>query len=200
MCWCVWGVGVDALGFIFYEKSPRAVDPKVARIIIEQLPPFINTVGVFVDRDREEVEEIIRFCSLGYAQLHGQESPKYCERLARFAAPCQIIKALRVGGDLQASDITPYNEHVKGFLLDTYQKGVQGGTGACFDWSLIEGLQLQRDVILAGGLNAENVQEAVNAVKPYALDVNSGVETAPGQKDHALIRDFVCTVRACEQD
>ena len=83
---------------------------------------------------------------------------------------------------------------------NTYQKGVQGGTGACFDWSLIEGLQLQRDVILAGGLNAENVQEAVNAVKPYALDVNSGVETAPGQKDHALIRDFVCKVRACEQD
>ncbi|MCI5209123.1 MAG: phosphoribosylanthranilate isomerase [Candidatus Electrothrix sp. ATG2] len=191
--------GVDALGFIFYEKSPRAVDPKVARIIIEQLPPFVDTVGVFVDRDREEVEEIIRFCCLGYAQLHGKESPKYCERLARFAAPCQVIKALRVGGNLQASDITPYNEHVKGFLLDTYQKGVQGGTGQCFDWSLIEGLQLQRDVILAGGLDPENVQEALNAVKPYALDVNSGVETAPGQKDHALIRDFVCKVRSCEQ-
>ena len=192
--------GVDALGFIFYEKSPRAVDPKVARIIIEQLPPFVDTVGVFVDRDREEVEEIIRFCSLGYAQLHGRESPKYCERLARFAAPCQVIKALRVGGDLQADDITPYNEHVKGFLLDTYQKGVQGGTGQCFDWSLIEGLQLQRDIILAGGLDAENVQEAVNAVRPYALDVNSGVESAPGHKNPGLISDFVRKVRACEQN
>ena len=191
--------GVDALGFIFYDKSPRAVDPKVARIIIEQLPPFVDTVGVFVDRDREEVEEIIRFCNLGYAQLHGKESPKYCERLARLTAPCQIIKALRVDGDLQASDIMPYNEHVKGFLLDTYQKGVQGGTGQRFDWSLIEGLKLQRDFILAGGLDAENVQEALGAVRPYALDVNSGVENAPGQKGHELIREFIRRVRSCEK-
>jgi phosphoribosylanthranilate isomerase len=191
--------GADALGFIFYDKSPRAVDPKVARIIIEQLPPFIDTVGVFVDRKRQEVEEIIRFCRLGYAQLHGKESPKYCERLARSAAPCRIIKALRVGGDLQAKDIMPYNEHVKGFLLDTYQKGVRGGTGQAFDWSLIQHLKLQRDFILAGGLDAENVQEALDAVTPYAVDVNSGVETAPGQKDHRLIKEFIRRVRACEQ-
>jgi phosphoribosylanthranilate isomerase len=191
--------GADALGFIFYEKSPRHVDPETARIIIEQLPPFIDTVGVFVDRDREEVEEIIRFCRLGYAQLHGKESPKYCERLARSAAPCRIIKALRVGGDIQARDIMPYNEHVKGFLLDTYQKGVRGGTGQAFDWSLIEGLKLQRDFILAGGLDAENVQEALAAVRPYAVDVNSGVETAPGQKDHSLIKEFIQQVRTCER-
>ena len=190
--------GVDALGFIFYEKSPRNIDPKLARIIIEQLPPFVDTVGVFVDRDREEVEEIIHFCSLGYAQLHGQESPKYCERLARFAAPCQVIKALRVGSHLQAADITPYNDYVKGFLLDTYQKGVKGGTGQRFDWSLIEGLKLQRDFILAGGLDAESVQEALERVRPYALDVNSGVEATPGQKDHKLIKKFIRQVRACE--
>jgi phosphoribosylanthranilate isomerase len=191
--------GVDALGFIFYEKSPRNIDPEVARIIIEQLPPFVDTVGVFVDRDRAEVEEIIRFCGLGYAQLHGQESPKYCERLARFTAPCQVLKALRVGGNLQADDITPYNDHVKGFLLDTYQKGVKGGTGQRFDWSLIQDLKLQRDVILAGGLDPENVQEALTAVRPYALDVNSGVETNPGQKNKSLIRSFVHQVRAWEQ-
>lgn len=196
--------GVDALGFIFYKKSPRAVDPNVAKIIIEQLPPFVNTVGVFVDRKREEVEEIIRFCNLGYAQLHGQESPKYCERLARFAAPCQIIKALRVGKNLQTSDIKAYkayNKHVKGFLLDTYQQGVQGGTGHCFDWSLIQDLKLQRDIILAGGLDVENVQKALDAVRPsvYALDVNSGVETTPGQKDHNLIRGFIRQVRIWEQ-
>ncbi|MCI5159360.1 MAG: phosphoribosylanthranilate isomerase [Candidatus Electrothrix sp. AUS1_2] len=190
--------GVDALGFIFYEKSPRNIDPEVARIIIEQLPPFVDTVGVFVDRKRQEVEEIIRFCRLGYAQLHGQESPKYCERLTRFAAPCQVIKALRVGSHLQAGDITPYNEHVKGFLLDTYQKGIKGGTGQRFDWSLIHGLQLQRDFILAGGLDAESVREAVEIVRPYALDVNSGVEAAPGRKDHKLIKKFIRQVRACE--
>ncbi len=191
--------GVDALGFIFYTKSPRNINPELARIIIEQLPPFVDTVGVFVDRDQKEVEEIIRFCGLGYAQLHGQESPKYCERLARFAAPCQVIKALLVGGDLQADDITPYNEHAKGFLLDTYQKGVKGGTGQRFDWSLIQELKLQRDVILAGGLDPENVQAALAAVRPYAVDVNSGVETSPGQKDHNLIRRFIRQVRAWEQ-
>jgi phosphoribosylanthranilate isomerase len=191
--------GVDAVGFIFYKKSPRDVDPEVARIIIEQLPPFVDTVGVFVDRDREEVEEIIRFCGLGYAQLHGQESAKYCERLARFTAPCQVIKALRVGGHLQARDITPYNDCVKGFLLDTYQKGVKGGTGQRFDWSLIQDLKLQRDVILAGGLDPDNVQEALTAVRPYALDVNSGVEINPRQKDHELIRRFIRQVRTWEQ-
>lgn len=105
-----------------------------------------------------------------------------------------------MGGDLQANDIIPYNEHVKGFLLDTYQKGVKGGTGLRFDWSLIQDLKLQRDFILAGGLGVENVEEALAAVSPYALDVNSGVETAPGQKDHHLIRAFIRQVRACEKD
>ena len=151
-----------------------------------------------------EVEEIIRFCNLGYAQLRGQESPKYCERLARFTAPCQIIKALRVGKKLQAKDIKAYKaytKHVKGFLLDTYQQGIQGGTGHCFDWSLIQDLKLQRDIILAGGLDVENVHKALDAVKPsvYALDVNSGVETTPGQKDHNLIKEFIQQVRTWEQ-
>ncbi len=191
--------GVDALGFIFYEKSGRNVDPEVARVIIEQLPPFVDSVGVFVDRDREEVEEIIRYCRLNYAQLHGQESPKYCERLARFAAPCQVLKALRVGGGLGAEDVAPYREHVKGFLLDTYRKDMVGGTGETFDWSLIEKLELGKPYILAGGLDLDNVGEAVSSIRPYALDVNSGVEKSPGVKDHALVRAFVQKVRELEQ-
>ncbi len=191
--------GVDALGFIFYEKSPRHVAPKTARRIIDRLPLFVDTVGVFVDCSRKEVEEIIRFCSLGYAQLHGKESPKYCERLVRSAAPCQIIKALRVGEDLRAKDIAPYSEHIKGFLLDTYQKDVPGGTGKAFDWSLIKELNLQREFILAGGLDADNVREAVKAARPYALDVNSGVEISPGRKNHDLIRKFVRQVRQPKQ-
>ncbi len=190
--------GVDALGFIFYPKSSRNVDPEIARLIIEQLPPFVDTVGVFVDRDREEVEEIIRYCRLGYAQLHGQESPKYCERLARFAAPCQVLKALRVGSHLQSEDVAPYTEHVKGFLLDTYQKGVAGGTGKQFDWSLIDALGLEKSCILAGGLDVANIAEAITAVRPYAIDVNSGVEKSPGIKDHDKIRTFVATVRKLE--
>ncbi len=192
--------GVDGLGFIFYEKSPRNVDPEVAQVIIEQLPPFVDTVGVFVNRDREEVEEIIRYCRLGYAQLHGDESAKYCERLARFAAPCQVLKALRVGEHLQAGDIAPYNEHVKGFLLDTFQKDLVGGTGRSFDWSIIERLALKKSFILAGGLDADNVAAAIEAVHPYAVDVNSGVEKSPGKKDHELIKAFVRTVRLLEQE
>ncbi|MBW2329121.1 MAG: phosphoribosylanthranilate isomerase [Deltaproteobacteria bacterium] len=191
--------GVDGLGFIFYEKSPRNVAPEVAQDIIGQLPPFVDTVGVFVDRDREEVEEIIRYCRLDYAQLHGQESAKYCERLTRIAAPCQVLKALRVGEHLQAEDIAPYNEHVKGFLLDTFQKDVMGGTGKSFDWSIIERLALEKTYILAGGLDVDNVLRAIEAVRPYAVDVNSGVEKSPGQKDHELIKAFVNRVRYLEQ-
>ncbi|WP_417915445.1 phosphoribosylanthranilate isomerase [Candidatus Electronema sp. JM] len=183
--------GVDALGFIFHEKSPRHVAPETVRLIIEQLPPFVSTVGVFVDRPLAELAEIIRFCGLSCAQLHGQEPPDYCERLARAAAPCQIIKALRVGPQLQAEDVAPYHAHVRAFLLDTYRKGQEGGTGQTFDWSLIPRLKLQRHFILAGGLDASNIRAAVEAVRPCGVDVNSGVESSPGRKDHALIREIV---------
>jgi phosphoribosylanthranilate isomerase len=188
--------GVDALGFIFHPRSPRCIEPAAARLIIEHLPPFVDTVGVFVDRDCEEVAEIARFCSLNYVQLHGNEAPAYCEQLARAAAPCQLIKALRVGEHLRAEDIAPYHPHVRGFLLDTYQKGQEGGTGQTFDWSLIPRLNLQRDFILAGGLDISNVRAAIETVQPYGLDVNSGVESSPGRKYHALIRSFVQAV--CE--
>lgn len=187
--------GVDALGFIFFAKSPRNIEPEAAQDIIEQLPPLVDTVGVFVDRDLDETVEIIRYCRLGYAQLHGQESPKYCERLSRFAAPCQVIKALRVGEHLRPEDVAPYNEHVHGFLLDTYHKNMVGGTGKSFDWAIIEKLNLQKSWILAGGLDADNISNAIETVHPYAVDVNSGVEKSPGQKDPALVRAFVEKVR-----
>lgn len=186
--------GVDALGFIFHEKSPRHVGPETARLIIAQLPPFVDAVGVFVDRDREEVGKIARFCGLSCVQLHGRESPAYCAALAS-SLPCQLIKALRVGAHLQAEDVAPYHAHVRGFLLDTYQKGQEGGTGQCFDWSLIAKLQLRRDFILAGGLDAHNVRAAIESVRPYGIDVNSGVESSPGRKDHGQIRALVREVR-----
>jgi phosphoribosylanthranilate isomerase len=187
--------GVDALGFIFHPKSPRYVEPETARRIIAELPPFVNTVGVFVDRPLAELAEIIRFCGLSCAQLHGQEPPDYCEQLARACSPCQIIKALRVGQHLQAKDVALYHDYVRGFLLDTYQKGQEGGTGQTFDWSLIAPLHLRRPFILAGGLDASNVRAAVEAARPYGVDVNSGVESSPGRKDHALIRAVVRAVR-----
>lgn len=191
--------GVDALGFIFHEKSSRYITPEEVRQIIEFLPPFVDTIGVFVNKKKKEVEEIIRYCNLNYAQLHGEESPKYCERLARFAVPCRVIKAFRVNAQLQAVDIAPYNQHVTGYLLDTYHKQVKGGTGKNFDWSLIARLQLQRPLLLAGGLNTTNIQEALQLVQPYGVDVNSGVEKQPGIKDHELIRTFIGLVRAFER-
>ncbi|NOQ45752.1 MAG: phosphoribosylanthranilate isomerase [Desulfobulbaceae bacterium] len=194
------GAGVDALGFIFYEKSPRYIDPEEARLIIEELPPFVDTVGVFVDKKRKEVEEIIRYCRLGYAQLHGEEGPKYCERLVRLAAPCQVLKAIRVGGHCKAEDIALYNEHVKGFLLDTFKKDKLGGTGDIFDWKLIKRFNLQKPFLLAGGLDNGNILEALEGVRPYGVDVNSGVETAPGVKDYDLIRNFIRTVRNFERE
>ncbi|WP_028585448.1 phosphoribosylanthranilate isomerase [Desulfogranum mediterraneum] len=190
--------GVDALGFIFYEGSPRFIDPEEAKLIIEQLPPFVGTVGVFVDKKRKEVEEIVEYCCLDYVQLHGSESPKYCERLARHAAPCQVLKALRVGPELSAETVAVYSPHVKGFVLDTYSPLAVGGTGTAFDWNLIEKLELQKPFLLAGGLSPDNVESALTTVRPYGVDANSGLETEPGVKDHGLIRSFIRKVRELE--
>lgn len=190
--------GVDALGFIFHGQSPRYIDPEEARLIIDSLPPFISTVGVFVDKKRSEAEEIIDYCGLEYVQLHGMESPKYCERLLRVASPCHLIKAFRVGPRTTAEEFAPYVPYVKAFLLDTYDRELAGGTGRSFDWSIIAGLGLARPFILAGGLNPDNVANAVRAAGPSFLDVNSGVEERPGVKDHHLISEFVRAVRQAE--
>ena len=196
---CAIESGVDALGFIFYRKSPRYIDPEEARLIIEQLPPFVDVVGVFVDKEREEVEEIIRYCRLGYAQLHGEESSKYTERLLRHTSPCEVIKAFRVGEQTVSEDFDPYTPHVKAFLLDTYDKELAGGTGKSFDWSILPRLGLRKPYMLAGGLDTVNIEAALQSVRPYGVDVNSGVEVAPGLKDHQLIREFVRIVREFDE-
>lgn len=188
-------LGLDALGFIFYEKSPRNVFPDFVRAVVSKIPPFVDCVGVFVDRDREEVEEIVEYCSLSHAQLHGKEDPKYCERVERFASPCHAIKAFRVGSESKREDFSPYDDIVHGYLLDTYVKGNAGGTGSSFDWNIIERLDLQRPMILAGGLSPDNVEEAICSVSPFGVDVNSGVEIEPGIKDHLKISEFVRKVR-----
>ena len=190
--------GLDALGFIFYEKSPRNVLPDFVKDIVAKIPPFVDCVGVFVDREREEVEEIIEYCGLSHAQLHGKEDPKYCACVERFASPCHVLKAFRVGGESKSSDFSPYDEVVHGYLLDTYMKGNAGGTGETFDWKIIEQLNLQRPMILAGGLSPDNVIEAIETVTPFGVDVNSGVEIAPGIKDHSKINEFVRKVRQAD--
>jgi len=187
--------GLDALGFIFYEKSPRNVLPDFVKDIVAKVPPFVDCVGVFVDRDRAEVEEIVEYCGLSHAQLHGKENHKYCERVQRFASPCHVLKAFRVSESTKNSDFSPYDDVVHGFLLDTYQKGNAGGTGETFDWNIIKQLDLQRPMILAGGLSPQNIENAIKVVQPFGVDVNSGVEVEPGIKDHAKIVDFVQKVR-----
>ncbi len=183
-------LGVDALGFIFYKKSPRFIDAADAAHIIEQLPPFVDRVGVFVNSTLSELEVAVR-AGLSFIQLHGNESPEDCKVIQQEFPHCRIIKAFRVGEESSAETFESYNDCVASFLLDTYVKGAKGGTGAIFDWSIIEKLHLKKPFLLAGGLSPENIEQAIHQVRPYGLDVNSGVEVEPGVKDHRRLRDLM---------
>lgn len=170
--------GVDALGFIFVKESPRAIDPERAREIIAGLPPFVDAVGVFMNEDPEVVGEIVNYCGLTVIQLHGQEPPEYCQMMPR-----RVIKAFQVKAGMGPELLEPYQDVVWAFLLDTYHKDMGGGTGETFDWGLVEELKSQKPLILAGGLNVDNVGAAIKQVQPFAVDVNSGIESSPGRKD-----------------
>lgn len=191
--------GVDALGFIFYAKSPRYIAPENVVAIVKRLPPFVDRVGVFVNAPYTEVVRAAG-CGLTYLQLHGDESVEYCCAIREMLPSCGIIKAFRVSGRSRAEEFERYNESVDGFLLDTYSKGESGGTGKVFDWSVIERLNLQRPLILAGGLTPENVASGLAAVRPYAVDINSGVELQPGIKDHGRLQSLMRVVaeHTCE--
>jgi phosphoribosylanthranilate isomerase len=179
-------LGADTLGFIF-ASSPRQVSPKRARTIISSLPPFVKTVGVFVNEDKDRIHDIMDFCGLDIIQLHGDEPPGFCQELMP-----RVIKAFRVK---QASDLLPirrYQGQVRAHLLDTYEKGTKGGTGKTFDWNLAASAgQFGMPVILSGGLKPENIRHAVSTVKPHAVDVNSGIELRPGKKDPALMKQLM---------
>jgi phosphoribosylanthranilate isomerase len=176
-------MGAQALGFIFAE-SPRRIDPSEAEIIIRSLPPLVKTVGVFVNEDPERIKEIVTFCGLDLIQLHGNESPE----IGRTLMP-RSIKAFRIQNEGDVENIKRYHGTVRAILLDTFQKGKAGGTGRTFDWSLaVKAKEAGLPVILAGGLRPENIREAIAAVKPYAVDVNSGIEERPGKKDPVLMK------------
>lgn len=182
--------GVDALGFILYPKSPRFIAPDHIAPIARSLPPFVDRVGVFVNASHDEVARAVA-CGLSYVQLHGEESAEYCRKVRELLPFCGIIKAFRVSEASRAEDFAPYADCVDAFLLDTYATGLPGGTGKVFDWSIIEGLQLARPAILAGGLTPENVAAGIAAVRPYAVDINSGIEVRPGVKDHDRLRELM---------
>lgn len=182
--------GADAIGLVFYAKSPRAVTVAQAQAIIAALPPFVTTVGLFVDATHRELSEILAAVPLDLLQFHGDETPETC---ARYARP--YLKALRVKpGDDLAAAMARYAD-AAGILLDTYVEGVPGGTGEAFDWSLVP-RDSARPIILAGGLDAANVAVAIAQVRPYGVDVSGGVELSKGIKDAEKIRAFVRAVRS----
>lgn len=176
--------GADALGLVFYPVSPRYVSAEQARRIIAALPPLVTTVGLFVNQPSNEITDIARFCGLDVLQLHGDETPEQCQ-----LPPWRVIKALRVRDAASLNDLAAYR--VSGMLLDAWQADSYGGTGHRFNWQLAVQAAQQRPIILAGGLTPANVAEAVKTVRPYAVDVSSGVESAPGRKDPELVAAFI---------
>lgn len=186
--------GADALGFNFVPNTPRYLkDTKAAAKIIEQLPPFITTVGLFVNADAEVIQGTADECHLDMLQLHGEESPQFCQSLNH-----RIIKAVRIKNESSVSHLSDYR--VSGYLLDTYVKGVLGGTGVAFDWQLAVKAKQYGQIILAGGLDPDNVASAVEQVRPYGVDVSSGVEASPGRKDPVKVRAFIQNVKEVDRE
>lgn len=182
-------LGAWALGFIFYKKSPRYVAPSKAAEIIRRLPPFVTPVGVFVNAGKEEVLKISKGCGIRTFQFHGEESAAFCRGFRSY----RVIKALRVGG---ASDLKAASRYdASAYLFDTFKKDLYGGTGQPFDWTLLKNFPRKRPVILSGGLHSGNILEAIRAVRPYAVDVASGVEERPGRKDPHKLRALFRTLK-----
>lgn len=180
--------GADALGFVFHKPSPRYVSPGHAADIIGSLPAFVDAVGVVVDLDPEELENIVRVSGIDYFQFHGDESPHACG-----ATGLPFLKALKVGDGADIRARAESYSGARGLLLDTFVENLAGGTGSAFDWSRVPD-SLPAPVFLAGGLNVDNVAEAIRRVRPYGVDVSSGVERSPGIKDTSKIAEFLRAV------
>jgi phosphoribosylanthranilate isomerase len=184
--------GADALGFMFYDQSPRAISIEAAATLIRQLPPFILKVGVFVNAPEDLVGRAIRECGLNLLQFHGDETPEYCLQFGLMS-----MKAFRIRDAASLQALLGY--HTDAWLLDAYSPDRPGGTGETFNWDLaLEAQGWGRPIFLAGGLTPENVAEAVRRARPYAVDVSSGVEAAPGRKDHAKLRAFIQAAKSVE--
>ena len=184
--------GADALGFVFYERSPRYVEVEKAAVLCNALPPFVTRVGLFVDASPDAIKGILQTVSLDLLQFHGDETPDYC---AQFGKP--YVKAVRVHA---ATDLLKYAADfatASGLLLDAYVPGVPGGTGESFDWKLIPE-NFPKPIVLSGGLTPENVSEAIRQTRPWAVDVSSGVESAKGIKDMHKVAQFIANAKTYE--
>lgn len=183
--------GADALGFVFVPGTPRLVHPEAAERIVAGLPPFVTAVGVFVDQPLEEVLRVASRCNLQAIQLHGDEPEDFSRRI-----PLKVIKAVRVRGARDLRPISTYPAHA--FLLDAFVEGQAGGTGTTISWDLALQAKGRAPIILSGGLRPETVGLAVRRVRPYGVDVSSGVEACPGRKDHQKVREFIAAVHQAD--
>ena len=184
--------GADALGFVFYRKSSRYISASKALKILEALPPFVSKVGVFVNERTGAIRDIAGFCSLDTVQLHGEEDNHFCHRLKRYGL--KIIKGFRVKEDFNISQVGSYR--VDGHLFDAHTEGQYGGSGKVFAWEIIKDLHTPVPRIISGGLTVDNVSEAILMLKPFAVDVSSGVESSPGVKDHKKMAEFIRRAKA----
>jgi phosphoribosylanthranilate isomerase len=184
--------GADAVGFVFVDTSPRCVDIATVAAILPQLPPFVTTVGLFMNNSSATVSAVLDKLELDLLQFHGQETASYCEQFGQ-----RYIKAISMGGDANPKVEAAQHKLALGFLCDSHAPGEAGGSGKTFDWTKLP--QLVKPVILAGGLRVENVADAVRQVRPWAVDVSSGVEAARGKKDHAKIAAFIEQVKQGDQ-
>lgn len=188
-------LGADALGFNFFPRSPRYIAPAAARRIVDRLPPFVTKVAVYVNAsDLYELEKDALNAGVDVLQLHGDETPEYCREFSHW----RLIKTLRIGEGFLPEDLEKYP--VSAFLLDTRNPRLYGGTGKTFDWKLAGTIRTKRPLILAGGLCAENVADAIRTVRPYAVDVCSGVESAPGKKERRKLVAFMNEVHRASRD
>jgi len=183
--------GADALGFIFYPKSPRYVTPEVARYIMDNLPRNITRVGVFVNNDIKAVRDIFEFCGLDMIQLHGDESPEYC----RLFPKSVLIKVFSAKSDEELNDIIKFP--VKAFLIDSRTADLYGGTGKKSNWELASKMGTIRPLILSGGLKPDNILSAIETVVPHAVDVNSGIEISPREKDPHKMKKVIEMAHGC---
>ncbi len=195
--------GADALGFVFYPESPRYISPDKAKELVCLVPPFVTTVGLFVNATKNEVADIARHTGISLLQFHGDESPENCAAIAAMA-DLPFIRVFRISSDTKCQDLIQYeneyraaSRYFSGLLLDSYSEEY-GGTGKVFNWSLIE-KEIAHRVVLSGGLTDQNVAGAIKSVQPYAVDVSSGVESEKGIKDAKKIRAFVSAVNASSQ-
>jgi len=196
--------GAHALGFVFAD-SPRRIEPDQALGVIDEVSPFVATVGVFVNTPVDDVQRVADYCNLDAVQLHGDETPEYCGQLR-----VKAIKAFRMRNyteieewlfredEFEAETLLEPSKNVKAFLVDAYAKGRRGGTGIHLNWELVRNLESRKPLILAGGLDPKNVALAIKVVKPYAVDVSSGVEFKPGKKDKHKLREFMRAVCECD--